>query len=459
MWLWLETHFAVLLGMILALMAISHLLGQRRSPSSLIAWLLIIILLPYIGVPLYLLFGGRKMVRIARSKEKIELDEGVMLPLEQATAVDRGLRTCGIPGAMTGNNINLCRSGEEAYHGLVQMIDKASRSIYLTTFIFAEDEVGADILLRLGRKAAVGVKVRLLMDGVGSLKTSTTFLEPLVQAGGRYAFFMPVFHHPLRGRTNLRNHRKIVIVDDCTVWAGGQNIAGVYLGPHKQKNRWQDLSFILNGSAVAPFVKIFLSDWFFAASERLEIRHNKCPSSGGDSIVQVVPSGPDMHRDALYEAIIAAIFAAEKRLWIVTPYFVPDHALCQSMIIAAHRGVDVRIVVPKKSNHVMADIVRSGYLREIQAAGGTIVLYTGSMLHAKVILIDEALAMVGSANLDSRSLFLNYEVATFFYSEDDILEVKKWIERVAADSVTGIAEAGRLRSLFEGMAQVIAPQV
>ena len=459
MLLWLETHFAVLLGMILALMTISHLLVQRRSPSSLIAWLLVIILLPYIGVPLYLMFGGRKMVRIAESKRKITLNEGKMLPLEQANAVDRGLRTCGIPGAMTGNSLDLCRTGEEAYHGLVRMIENATSSIYITTFIFAEDEVGADILLRLSRRAAQGVKVRLLLDGVGSLKTSAAFLEPLVQAGGRYAFFMPVFHHPLRGRTNLRNHRKIVIVDDCRVWAGGQNIAGVYIGPRKRKNRWQDLSFVLSGPAVAPFVEIFHSDWLFAAEEHLEPQVRKCLEPETESIVQVVPSGPDMHRDALYEAIISAIFAAKKRLWIVTPYFVPDHALNQSLVIAAHRGVDVRIVVPKKSNHVMADIVRSGYLREIQAAGGTIVLYTGTMLHAKVMVADETLAMVGSANLDSRSLFLNYEVATFLYSRDDVLAVKSWIKGVAAQAETGIKEAGRMRILFEGMAQVVAPQV
>ncbi len=459
MMIWLETHFAVLLGMVLALVAISHLLTQRRSPSSLIAWLLIIILLPYVGVPFYLLFGGRKMVRIAASKRKIKLNERKMVPLRQANAVDRGLRTCGIPGAMTGNRLDLCRSGEDAYHGLVRMIDNAAESIYITTFIFAEDEVGADILQRLCRKAAQGVKVRLLIDGVGSLKTSTAFLEPLLEAGGRYSFFMPVIHHPLRGRTNLRNHRKMVIVDDCRVWAGGQNIACVYIGPHKQENRWQDLSFILQGPAVVPFIEIFISDWFFAADEFLKPRPGRCREPESAGIVQVVPSGPDMHRDALYEAIISAIFAAEKRLWIVTPYFVPDHALSQSLVIAAHRGVDVRIMVPEKSNHPLADIVRNSYLREIQAAGGVIVLYTGSMLHAKVMLTDETLAMVGSANLDSRSLFLNYEVATFFYSKDDILEVKNWIKGVAADSVTGIEEAGRLRSLFEGVAQVIAPQV
>ncbi len=459
MLLWLETHFAVLLGMVLALVVIAHLLGQRRSPSSLIAWLLVIILLPYVGVPLYLLFGGRKMERIAGSKNKIKLNKGKMLPLEEATAVDRGLRSCGIPGAMTGNRLNLCRSGEEAYHGLVRMLENASSSIYVTTFIFAEDEVGADILARLSRKASQGVRVRLLVDGVGSLKTGIDFLEPLVRAGGRYAFFMPVFRHPLRGRTNLRNHRKMVIVDDCRVWAGGQNIAGVYLGPHKEKSRWHDLSFILQGPAVAPFVEIFHSDWAFAVNEHLLPRLNICPEPEQASVIQVVPSGPDMDRDALYEAIISAIFAAEKTVWIVTPYFVPDHALSQSLVIAAHRGVDVRIVVPEKSNHFMADLARNGYLREIQAAGGTVVLYTGAMLHAKVMLMDEDLAMVGSANLDSRSLFLNYEVATFFYTRDDILAVKSWITELMAESLTGIEEAGRLRVLLEGVAQVIAPQV
>jgi cardiolipin synthase len=459
MLIWFETHFAVLLGMILALVAIANLLRKRRSPTSLIAWLLVIVLLPYIGVPLYLMLGGRKMNRIAESKSKIKLNERQILPLERASIIDRGLRACGIPAATSSNRMELCLTGEDAYCKLVEMIEGAQRSIYIAIFIFAEDEVGFDILERLCRKASRGIKVRLLLDGVGSLKTSHTFLEPLVSCGGRYEFFMPVFRRPLRGRTNLRNHRKIVIIDECRAWAGGQNIADEYIGPGTKNERWKDLSFVVQGPAVIPFMEVFRSDWLFASDEDLHLHPEAvCANLDDNGVLQVVPSGPDLIHDGLYEAILSSVFAARKRLWLVTPYFVPDEALNQGLVIAAHRGVDVRIIVPEKSNHFMADVVRSGYLREIQAAGGLIMMYKG-MLHAKVMLMDETLAMIGSANLDSRSLFLNYEVATFVYSTQEIMDITDWLEKMSEDTVPGIKKAGRLRGLFEGVAQIISPQV
>lgn len=459
MLIWFKTHFAVLLGMILALVAIANLLRKRRSPTSLIAWLLVIVLLPYIGVPLYLMLGGRKMHRIAESKSKIKLNESQILPLERASIIDRGLRSCGIPAAMSGNRMELCLTGEEAHRKLVEMIEGAQKSIYIAIFIFAEDEVGFDILDRLCRKASQGIKVRLLLDGVGSLKTGHTFLEPLVSCGGRYEFFMPVFRRPLRGRTNLRNHRKIVIIDECRAWAGGQNIADEYIGPGTKNERWKDLSFIVQGPAVVPFMEIFRSDWLFAGDEDLHLHPEAvCANLDDNGVLQVVPSGPDLVHDGLYEAILSSVFAARKRLWLVTPYFVPDEALNQGLVIAAHRGVDVRIIVPEKSNHFMADVVRSGYLREIQAAGGIILMYKG-MLHAKVMLMDETLAMIGSANLDSRSLFLNYEVATFVYSTQEIRAITNWLEDMSEDTVPGIKKAGMLRGLFEGVAQIISPQV
>lgn len=461
MFTWLETHFAVLLGMVLALVTISQLVRQRRSPSSLIAWLLIILLLPYIGVPLYLLFGGRKMHRIAESKRKIKLNEGQMLSLQKASIIDRGLRACGIPAAMTGNRFKLCPSGEESYRQLIAMIHGAQKSIYIASYIFAEDEVGQDILDRLCKKASQGITVRLLLDGVGSLHIRASFFDPLVGCGGRYEFFMPVFRRPFRGRTNLRNHRKIVIIDECLVWAGGQNIAKEYIGPRPQLKRWKDLSYTIQGPTVLPFVEIFHSDWLFASEEELQLHpESTCTNSADGAIVQVVPSGPDLIHDGLYEAILSSVFAARERLWIVTPYFIPDEALSQALVIAAHRGVDVQIIVPEKSNHPMADALRAGYLRDIQQAGGKIMLYHGApMLHAKVMLMDTTLAMVGSANLDSRSLFLNYEVAVFVYSREEVKAIQDWINTVARDTVSGIGKAGIVRGFLEAVVRVVAPQV
>lgn len=462
MLLFLESHLAVIIGVLLAVAAIAHMLQQRRAPSSALSWLLVMILLPYVGIPLYIMLGGRKMARIARRKMTLQLNENHILPLAQASSVDRALRSHNVPAAMLGNSIRFCPSGREAYDCLVQLIDQARESLYISTYVFAGDATGRDIVRRLARQAGQGVRVRLLLDGVGSLKTGSAFFQPLVRAGGKFAYFMPVFYHPLRGRGNLRNHRKIALADERLLMAGGTNIADEYLNPDPHARHWQDLSFAVEGPAVRPFVELFVSDWAFAGGENLPVRDfsGSLPADAGrQGILQVVPSGPDCRHDGLYEAILSAVFAAERRLWIVTPYFVPDDALTQGLAIAARRGVDVRIIMPEKSNHPLADLVRGNYLRSIQEAGASIMLYTGGMVHAKAMVMDDKLAMAGSANVDLRSLFLNYEVALIVYSADEIKAIASYIDSLTGKTVRGYPPAGMLRRLHEGMAQIVAPLV
>jgi cardiolipin synthase len=320
--------------------------------------------------------------------------------------------------------------------------------------------VGRDIVRRLARKAAEGVEVRLLLDHVGSLRTTRRFLRPLLRAGGQVAFFMPVLHRPFRGRSNLRNHRKIVVADGRHVMAGGTNIAGEYIGPKPDPERWRDLSFILTGPAGRQYEEVFRSDWEFAAGQRPE-SEPRPPAPAADvadgAVVQVVPSGPDVPSDALYDAILSTAFAAKRRLWVVTPYFIPDEPLVQALALACHRGVDVRVVLPNRSDHWLVDLARGPYLREIQARGAAILLYTPGMLHAKAMLMDDELAMIGSANMDMRSLFLNYEVAMFVYSAAEIRAIGAWIEGIMAGSRSGLKDVGAVRDLCEGVARMMAP--
>ena len=457
-----ESHLAIIAGLFLALAAISHMLQQRRTPSSTVSWLLIMVLLPYVGIPLYILFGGRKMARIARMKKTVRLNQSHVLPLPLALPIDRGLRAHGIPAAMLSNKMGLCGSGTEAYNCLLHLIDEASESLYISTYVFADDRLGREILQRLTDKASQGVRVRLLLDGVGSLKTRAPFFAPLAKAGGRFSYFMPVLHHPLRGRTNLRNHRKIALADERLLMAGGTNIAEEYLCQNSSTKMWQDLSFVVEGPVVRSFVELFLSDWYFASKETLSLKKNNdsCPvDPSHQAVLQVVPSGPDLHHDGLYEAILSAVYAAQKKLWIVTPYFVPDEALTQGLAIACRRGVDVRIVVPQKSNHALADVVRGRSLREIEEAGGHIMLNTEEMMHAKLMVMDDKMAMIGSANMDLRSLFLNYEVAVLAYSENEIKAIEMWVERLSRATVSGYPRPDMARKLYEGVAQIVAPLV
>ncbi len=243
---------------------------------------------------------------------------------------------------------------------------------------------------------------------------------------------------PFRGRANLRNHRKLIVVDSKFALVGGMNIAWPYIGPPGSRGLWRDLSMVVEGPAVSEIETLFASDWRFTTGQEPTGLHqpgdDRRTAGTGSSVVQVVPSGPDVAGDPLYESLLALIFAARDRIWIVTPYFVPDEMLARALSLAARRGVDVRLIVPMRSNHITADLARAGYMRDLHTAGGRVLLYTPVMLHAKAVIFDDHLAVIGSANMDMRSLFLNYEVALYVSSRVHVVEVANWAESLMADS-------------------------
>jgi cardiolipin synthase len=264
-------------GFLLGIVLIAHILLQKRSPSGTIAWLLIILFLPYVGVPLYLVFGGRKMRRQAASKDLLDFQEDWGIADEQAHLLDRLLQSYHIPPAAQGHTLRLCGSGLERFEAMDEMIRTARKSVFLETFIYRTDDVGRYFLDLLTQKARAGVDVRLLMDGVGSLHTPGRFFKPLLAAGGRVSVFLPVLHRPFRGRTNLRNHRKITIVDNRCLMAGGANIGSEYMGPHPYEKRWTDLAFVLEGPSVRHWLNVFAGDWEFAAKEPIPPRTDANP--------------------------------------------------------------------------------------------------------------------------------------------------------------------------------------
>lgn len=463
---WLIPEVLASLGFVLALVFVAHLLHQKRSPTSTIAWLLVVLLLPYVGVPLYLMFGGRKMSRLASRKEK-------MYPRSNARRLgilegqtERLLSSYGVPPASSGNLVTLVPNGVEAYQKLMQLIDEARATIHVTTYILGRDEVGLALIDRLRRRAEAGVTVRLLLDDVGSWRVGRKYLAPLAEAGARIAFFMPMFHLPFRGRANLRNHRKLVVVDDRIAITGGMNLAFPYMSEDPEAHLWRDLSVIVEGPGVADLQAVFASDWKFATREELNdagaapAPQPPPPPAGGrpgSAVLQVVASGPDVAGDPFYESLVSLVFSAKRRIWIVTPYFVPDELLARALNLAARRGVDVRIVVPDRSNHLSADLARAGYLRDLANAGGRVLLYQPVMLHAKAVLLDDQLAVIGSANMDMRSLFLNYELALFIYSADLVRTAARWVEAVMADCERELPEPNRWRELAENVVRLLAP--
>ncbi|MFA6291693.1 MAG: cardiolipin synthase [Victivallales bacterium] len=454
-------HLALLLGIVFTVMVIASMLRQRRSPQSSVAWLLFIIFFPYIGAPAYLILGRRK-IRAVPGMRAAKLATSVKQTVseEKATYTDLMLRSYGVPGATGGNRVRMLTTGQEGWEGLVEVIGKARSTLHVETFIFSSDETGKEILKLLVKKAESGVKVRLLVDAIGSFHTSDRFFEPLKKAGGKVARFSPIFHNPLKFRMNLRNHRKITVADSRWAMAGGMNIVSDDMSPEARPGQWSDLSFVVEGPEAFNYEQVFRSDWLLSSGEEIVLDPEKsdmAPDDESKSVIQVLPSGPDMVFDTIYDTIMTSTFEARERLWIITPYFVPDEALAKALIIACHRGIDVRIIVPAKSNHPLTDMAGASFLREIDAAGGSILRYAKGMVHAKALLVDRRMAMAGSANMDLRSFFLNCEVMQLCYSLPEILAIEKYAEMLSRDSIKGMPKIGAVRDIAESIVRMGSP--
>ena len=456
---WLLVHLLPSIGFILALVLLSHILRERRSPTSTIAWLMAIIFIPYLGVPLYLIFGGRKMISKAETKPR--LSQNKTKPSSDSYISNAHLfePDNGIFPPSAHNHITFLPEGKQAFQRILELIQNAQHSIYVATFILGQDETGSAIVHALAEKASQGLKICLLLDALGSVKISKKFLLPILEAGGRVAFFMPMIHWPFRGRANLRNHRKMIICDNQTAIIGGMNLASEYMGPQDSMGRWQDLSLLVQGPVTDHLSDIFRSDWRFASKEALghHSTTRQALESDSNGVTQLVASGPDVRNDSLRNAILTSIFRANRRIWIVTPYFVPDELLLEALCIASGRNVDVSIIIPQTSNHRLADLVREGYLTRVQDAGAGVWLYEPRMLHAKSILVDDTTAIVGSANMDMRSLLLNYEIALCIFDSDAIRQLETWIQELMADcSIRKQRERSSL-GLIEGVGRLFAP--
>ena len=291
------------------------------------------------------------------------------------------------------------------------------------------------------------------------------FVNPIRDAGGKVGKFMPVLPFTSRGSANLRNHRKIAVFDHCTAIIGGHNLAREYMGPHHFARRWQDFGAVIEGPAAALLNDVFIADWCFATRDSAKALHAEIPASclaepRGPSELQVVASGPDVPGDPLYEGIIAMIQEADRSIWIVTPYFIPDDVLLRSLIVKARSGKEVTLITPRSSNHPVADFARRHYIRELQRAGGNVLLYGHGMLHSKAMIVDDRVALFGSANFDLRSLFVNFEIGVLVHTPEDVSAMKAWATTLATRCHVPKPEKKRLRvvgNVLEDLSRLLAP--
>lgn len=458
-------HLLTVVGFLLAFFAIARLMSERKQPGNTFAWLLAIAFVPYIGVPLYLMFGGRKVRKLAARKAPLRpVIPGVSHSPFANTFVAHVLTLNGACPPVGGNRITFLTTGEESFEKLEHGIREARDSIHIMTFILSRDAVGERFVKLLAQRAREGVKVRVLLDALGCFWSSGRFCDPIRQAGGEVIRFMPVMPLQTPTSANLRNHRKIAVFDHRVAALGGRNVALEYMGPAPLKRRFRDFGAIIEGPAVRLLDEIFLADWAFASGQHLAKLQRELPAelppATGDSEVQIVASGPDVAGDALYEGILSLVQQAERSIWIVTPYFIPDEVLFRSLLVQARAGIDVRIVVPAKSNHRITDLARRHFLRGLHAAGAKILLYQPGMNHAKMLLIDEQTGLFGSANMDLRSLFLNFEVGAVSYSPAEAKALAHWMKEVFALSKPMTEPHKRHRlipTIGEEIARLLAP--
>lgn len=461
----LLAHVAAIAGFLLAFFLVARLMSERRAPANTFAWLLVIVFIPWLGVPLYLLLGGRKLRRLARNKSAllpilppicVAETKDIYAPVANTVAAAGGFAPVG------GNRITLLSTGEEEFAELERRILAARHSIHITTFILSRDATGRRIVELLARRAREGVKVRLLLDALGCFPTSRGFVEPIRRAGGEVGRFMPVLPFTSRGSANLRNHRKIAIFDGTAAMIGGRNIAREYMGPAPYAKRWRDFGAVIEGPGALVLGEVFIADWCFVSRQppdpiRADAQFGGAPNRGACEI-QVIASGPDVPGDPLYEGIVSMIQQAERSILIVTPYFIPDEVILRSLIVKARAGCSVTLVVPAKSNHPVTDFARRNYTRELTNAGGHILVYNEGMLHAKAMVIDERVALVGSPNIDLRSLFVNFEIGVLVYSAPEVAAIKAWVEGLIGEcSPPPVRRRHFLSSVTEDVCRLLAP--
>jgi cardiolipin synthase len=458
-------HLSTIVGFLLALFFFARLMSERRAPANTFAWLLVVIFVPWLGVPLYLILGGRKLRRLVKDKKALSADLPAMCQTDVShvcAPVAKTVQGAGGFAPVGGTRVRFLLTGEEDFAELERQILAAKHSIHIATFILGRDATGRRIVELLARRAKEGIKVRFLLDAVGCLFSSRGFVDPIRRAGGEVGRFMPVLPFTSRGSANLRSHRKIAIFDGTTALVGGRNIAVEYMGPTPMPKRWRDFGAVIEGPGAVVLGEVFIADWSFVTRRPPEAVASDAHAGGapvsGTAEVQVVASGPDVPGDPLYEGIVAMIQQAERDIWIVTPYFIPDEVLLRSMIVKARAGCNVTLIVPAQSNHPVTDFARRKFTRELRRAGGTILLYTGGMIHAKAIVVDDRVALFGSPNFDLRSLFVNFEVGVLVYTPQEIAAVSAWVEDVRKLCVVATEKKRRITStIAEELCGLMAP--
>ena len=467
---------------LLAMVAVATVLRRRKEPTAMVAWILGILALPGVGMLAYWLFAsdrlrrkvGRRRRRVAhllsQLKGRAAQQAGTTgdtaappLPADLVAIAELGRRLADMP-ATGGNEVRLLEDANSTYAALADALRAARHHIHLEYYIWQPDETGTSFRDLLIERARAGIECRLLLDAVGCHRIGRAFLRPLLDAGVRVAFFLPLFLLPYRKRysLHLRNHRKIAVVDGQVAFMGSQNIGDEYRGRLQRLSPWHDTHVRLSGPAALFLQQTFAEDWYFATRERLDREdYFSQPERPGRSIVQVLPTGPVHSVSPLAQILFAAVSSARQSIRIATPYFVPDRPVRMALVHACYRGVRVQLVLPSRSDSALALWAERSFYAELLEMGVEINEYEGGVLHYKLVTVDDRWCMLGSANMDARSFRLNFEVTALIYDPQVVTGLARSIERYccAARRITPheVWHQGVWRQMGEGAARLFAP--
>jgi cardiolipin synthase A/B len=452
------------------------LLLKSREPTSSIAWILLILGLPVLGGLLFLVFGinrvERKAVGIKRQTRRVlgpilpELARFESPPTTAREPLQNGLlrmaTQINLMPATFGNRIEVLDETNHTLSLIEESIDGAKETLHLEYYIWRPDRTGTRLRDMLIDKAREGVKVRFLYDGIGSITLGRRFLRPMREAGILVASFLPgrAFLH--RWSVNLRSHRKILVVDGRIGYTGGMNIGDEDLGKNPQLGSWRDTHLRLHGPAVLQLQQVFVEDWLFATNEELALAEVfPAPEKCGQVVAQVLVGEPIGDLSTFHSVLFAAINDARKQILLRASYFVPPESLVTSLETAARQGVRVRLVLSGRSTYFWTLAAGRSYYESLLRAGVEIYEYQHGLMHAKTLTIDGQWSLVGTANFDTRSLFLNFEVGVAVYDEKIAKQLEEQFERDVARS-TRISldewlERPESHVVFENIWRLFAP--
>lgn len=398
-------------------------------------WLFIITLFPVIGVILYLMIGHHFRETFRYHRRLKELGEGYIIPCHQYENQENQIRMSQLSKQLIHLNKMVCKSdvsfksktqiltnGDQKFPILLDILKRAERFIFIEYYIFNSDEIGLEVIKVLKERAQAGVEVKLLFDSLGSSRRiKHEIVEEMREIGISVAEFDKVLIPFLTNKMNHRNHRKIVVVDGLFAITGGINIGDEYIHRSKKFGFWRDTSILVEGEVVRDFSVLFSGDWFFATGERLEkeeyYQYHSTEEEGG---VQIIDSGPHSPLACIKQSYFRMIMGAEKSVYVITPYLIPDFDIISALKNAALSGIDVRIIVPGRADKKFVYYATQSYFETLLEAGVRIFTYDNIFCHSKVIIVDEDIASIGTANMDIRSFYLNFEVNVMLYQTESI---------------------------------------